>query len=189
MDTRITKLADTENIPGILNVLQQNLIARQKALSDDILERQGFLIHSFTHQDLMASIFDKENYIVSIAAEEDEVVGYTMGCNVKSLDPILQSKFVTASDKIKDIIFTKKVLYHRHIAKLLNKKNVGKQLLEFLVEHAISQNYQYMICQIAHSPIQNKKSILFHEKFGFVLMGSCQDKELTYGIYLKKLFE
>jgi hypothetical protein len=185
---RQIKFAKIKNIPGIINVLQKNLIANQKSLSNEILEEKGFLIHGFTSEDIKASIADKKHSIVSVSIEENEVIGYIIGCNITQLNAEFQKKLSAISNKMDDLISSKKTLYYRQIAKLPEKTNAGTGLFQFLLDTATNQGYQYIICQIAHAPLKNKPSIEFHKKFGFDCVGSNQDKEVTLGIYLKQLF-
>lgn len=182
---RETLPAEFANIPGIMAVLEENLIANKKGASG--LEKTGFLIHPFTTEELKKSIEDKINHITLISIEDDEVIGYAMGCNIKQLKPHSQEKLAGASPELANSMFSEKVFYYRHIAKKTNKRQVGKRLLASLLEMAKQQNYHSVICQIAQHPLKNIASIAFHSKFGFKYVGKIQDGDYILGIYLKSL--
>jgi predicted GNAT superfamily acetyltransferase len=115
------------------------------------------------------------------------VVGYTLGYDIKKLDPDYQNVLASSSFYIRDIIFSEKVFYHRHIAKKIDKINIGKGLLHTLLERATEAGYKYIVCQIAEKPFQNKVSKALHEKFGFVCAGYNQSEEAQFGVYIKKI--
>lgn len=179
--------AKVDSIPGILSVLEENLIANQKQLPTHILEQNGFLIHSFTADDAKAAILNKDHFIVLISTENTDIIGYTIGCNISRLKKDFQDKLAAVSSEINDIISSQKSFYHRHIAKKLTKKNVGTQLLEQLITETKHMDYKYIICQIAHEPFRNKASIALHQKLGFEYCGCTQNENLILGVYLKKL--
>ena len=91
------------------------------------------------------------------------------------------------SKEIEDIILSGKAFYLRHIAKAPGKNQVGKKLLQALLNEAKNAGYQYIICQIAHKPLQNKASIAFHEKMGFTCVGEAKDGDNEFGVYFKPL--
>jgi hypothetical protein len=184
---RQVKIAKIEDIPGIISVLQQNLIAHKNLLEIDILEQKGFLINAFTDEDAKTAILDKDNFIFLISSENDDVIGYAVGCNVKKLNQNFQKELAEISLEIHSIISSKKLLYLRHIAKKLDIKHVGKGLLQELINQAKHGGYEYIICTIAEKPIQNKASKAFHEKFDFACTGYNQDGDKTMGVYLKKI--
>ncbi len=185
--SRHVRHAEIKDIPGIISVLDQNLIAYKKPTEITTLEQTGFLINGFTPDDAKAAILDTDNFIFLISTENDDVIGYAIGCDVKKLKSTFQEELAAVSSKIRTIVFSEKTLYLRHIAKKTDKKHVGKKLLQTLSEQAKLASYKYIICVIAHKPIQNKASITFHEKLGFVCVGYNEDGDKKSGVYLKKI--
>lgn len=184
---RRVRLAEINDIPGIISVLEQNLISYKKALTTDILEQTGFLINGFTYEDAKAAILDKDNFIFLISTENDNVIGYATGCNVKKLKSIYQEELAAVSSEVRNIVFSEKAFYLRHIAKKIDTKHVGKELLQTLLDQAIYAGYEYIICVIAEKPIQNKASKIFHEKVGFRCAGYNQDGDRIFAVYFKKI--
>lgn len=184
---RLIKKAEAKDIPGIIFILEQNLISHQKVQNIKNLEQTGFLINGFSSDDAKSAIKDEDNFIFLVSTENDDVIGYAIGCNIKILKPIFQEELSSISSEIRDMIASKKILYLRHIAKKINKNNVGKGLLQHLSEYSKHVSYKYIICVIAEKPIQNKASKKFHEKNGFICIGFHHGKDKTSGVYLKKI--
>ncbi|OGT52691.1 MAG: hypothetical protein A3E84_02695 [Gammaproteobacteria bacterium RIFCSPHIGHO2_12_FULL_42_13] len=182
------KIADFEDIPGIMAVLEYNLIANRKAANKDALEQGGFLIHPFTADYVKTAIDDRDNHIVLAGKSSDgELAGYVIAYNLKKSSVELYSH-LAITPELDATFSTTQALYHRHIAKKGMNRGVGKELLQALLDEAQFRGYQYVICQIAHEPIQNKPSIALHEKLGFVLVGLDDEQGIRFGVYLKKLF-
>lgn len=173
---RQIRFAKLNDIPEIISVLEQNLLAFKKNLDTNTLEQQGFLIHGFTPEEAKTSILDKDYSIFLISTENNEVIGYAMGCDITKLkEPPTP-------------VSSEKTFYLKHIAKKPDKNNVGKELLRTLFELAKEKGYKNIICQIAHKPLQNKASITFHEKLGFMCISEGQEEDKTFGVYLKKIY-
>jgi len=174
------------DIPGILTVLKQNLIGPTNPFTPSS-ENTGFLIHSFTAEEVAEWIKDEENAIVLVSKKADGVVvGYAVSFNLEKLPQYLQDKFLAAISNIDKLSPSTKILYYRHIAKTPGEKQIGKALLESVLHKANLQNYQYVVCQIVHEPVFNLVSAEFHKKMGFCLVTTYKDGNLTLGIYFKK---
>ena len=171
----------------MMSIMVQNLIAHKTKVSTEVMEQIGFLIYDFTTEEARIAVKDKHNFICLVSEEDGNLIGYTLGCNIKKLEPAYQETLTSASLKISDIIISDKVFYHRHIAKKTNKKNIGKELLHALLGKVKETGYKYIICQIAEKPIQNKVSKAIHEKCGFVCVGYHQSDEVEFGIYIKEI--
>lgn len=185
---RQIRIAQLEDIPGIMFILENNLI-EHKQLTPKNLEQTGFLINGFTSDEAKAAILDTDNFIYLVSIEHNDVVGYTIACDIKKLKSTFQEALALVSFNLSDIIYSNKTLYLRHIAKQTNKKGVGQELLQALMKHAKTLGNEYIICQIAEKPIQNKRSKAFHEKFGFICVGYNQNGEEIAGVYLLNLID
>jgi hypothetical protein len=180
--------ANSKTISGMMDVLHSNLVANKEASEKITMGENGFLIHGFTREEAEAFALDREHYIVLNAVDEDHVVGYTIGCQVKILHPEFQAQMALVSPELSAILQNNRVLYLRHIAKLPGTKRVGTALLSELLHIAKQQHYDYVFCKIAHKPVLNKASISFHEKFGLRLLGVAEEDGHVFGVYLKALF-
>jgi hypothetical protein len=172
------------DVPGIIAILNQNLTNIETASSDS-LEREGFLVYGFTPEELTLTIQDPHN-LVLVMIRDEQIIGYVLSYELASLNPEWIDH-CSASTEIKALLMNSRVLYHRHIAKLKNIKNIGKALLQGLIDEASVQGYEHIVCQIVHSPIMNQVSVNLHQGFGFKLIGLVDEDNLTLGIYLKDL--
>lgn len=141
--------AEVNDISGVISVLEQNLIANKATQKPEILEQTGFLINSFSFDDAKSAIEDKDNFIFLVSTNNNEIIGYTIACDVKKLNPVFQEDLSSVSAEIKNIISSEKKLYLRHIAKKVGESGIGKGLLQQLVDHSIHAGYRYIICVIA----------------------------------------
>ena len=180
------RVATIDDIPGIMSVLEDNLIANKKQ-DTCVLEKTGFLIHGFTAEEAQVAILDKNHFIYLVTTENDEVIGYTVGCDIKILKPIYQERLASISPAISNALFSERVFYLRHIAKKQGKIHVGKELLQELIDRTKRAGYQSIICQIADKPVPNKGSKLFHEKYGFICVGYSENEEGSFGVYFKRI--
>jgi hypothetical protein len=64
-----------EDIPGMILIMDQNLIDHKLPAISDVLERTGFLIYDFTYEEAKIAVKDKNNFICLVALENCEVVG------------------------------------------------------------------------------------------------------------------
>lgn len=168
--------AEIRDIPGIISVLEQNLISNKKVENIDILTWSGFLINRFSPEDAEFAIVDEDNFIFLVSTEDNDIIGYIIGCDVKKLNPHYQQELFSISAELKNIISLEKTIYLRHIAKKIDKKSVGKELLKNFLDYSNYKGYKYIICSIAQAPIENKASKNFHEKNGFVCLGYNQKR-------------
>ena len=179
--------AELADIRGIFAVMDQNLLAKKEVLDTTLLEQTGFLIHGFTREEARAAILDRENFVFVVAKENENVVGYATGSDIKTLKPVFQEKLASISEEVQTAISTGRVFYYRHIAKKKGAVGIGKDLAPILMEYIRAAGYSHMVCQIAHDPIRNQASILFHERQGFRCVGTAPDGERRFGVYLKIL--
>lgn len=60
--------ASIEDIPGIIAILEQNLMTHKTA-DPSTLEKCGFLLHGFTPAEAKVAILDKSNFIYLVLGE------------------------------------------------------------------------------------------------------------------------
>src|SRR3989338_209005 len=91
------KEAGLEDVLGIISVLKENLLPMElldkekrdfylKSVGKKIedFSEKGFLVNSFSEEDLENVISDKEKHIILVAKENEEVVGYAMTYDLKN---------------------------------------------------------------------------------------------------------
>jgi hypothetical protein len=185
MQVTTAQLAD---IPGIMSVLQENLLANRSHLSEATLSESGFLLHGFDAEELTQSIANKD-HIILVAKENRAVMGYAIGYILSDGRPEWFSR-IEAPESTLTALTQHKILHYRHIAKIPGTKQVGTSLLNSLVKMAQAKQCRYIIAEIAKNPLHNQISTVFHEKMGFRLVGVVRDNHniLHYnGLYLKML--
>ncbi len=166
----------------ITRIIEQSLITSK--LQDDQLESQGFLIYPHTIKDIESFILDQENYFVLVAEANNQIIGFAICCDIKMMTD-LRSYLASQPDMSK--LAASKILYLKQIAKVDGVKGVGHMLMQSILHHAHSENNNYIISQIAHFLVKNKRSILFHEKYGFELIAVVEENSDVTGVYLKTI--
>lgn len=199
--------AEIEDVAGIISILKENLLPSEllnKETRDLYLKNtgkkiedfstKGFLVHSFSEEELKNILFDKENHITLIAKENDDIVGYAMTYSLENWRRCKPDweKTVELIDKEKDSLFKKeKVLYFRHVAtkRFSKNKGVGAMLEYKVFFEAKQKGYRKIIGEALEYPIENRASLDFHKKIGFKKIGTIKESEneLIWGLYKKDL--
>lgn len=185
----LIKPAEITDIPGILTIVEQNLIRNKQQHDLAQLAMGGFLVNPITSAELTTAILHPELNIILIAKQNIEIMGYTAGHALElwRKQDIHWDSHVRVSPQIQKILTTEKILYHRHIARKINTKGIGLKLMQILLEQAKTRQYRYIVCKIVHHPWHNAVSIKFHEQLGFFLAGTGNEENFDFGLYLKKL--
>lgn len=174
--------AKYDDIAAMIEICRQNLVATndQKFTAEDFAKK-GFLITAL-NEETAKKFIDDGNFIVLVARYGQDILGYTIACD-------LEVSGINFPEDMKQK-FLPKTVYHKQIAKVLNSstnaKAVGSNLLKGLFLEAQKRQYQQVVCRIVHEPFFNQNSVSFHQKNGFELIGSMQEKNL-FGIYSKIL--
>lgn len=177
--------ASIDDIPGIIAVLEENLLINKDKSAIGHLEKSGFLVVRHSQEALRNWIEDKKNQIVLVCKEDQEVVGYILGCDLTAHALKMQAK-VAEFQLLRDISMTHPVLYHKQIAIQSNRKGVGAKLLQAFFALAATKGYHHIVAFIVHEPVLNKVSVEFHQKHGFEYIGLVQIDDMKAGAYLKK---
>ncbi len=188
--------ASPEDIQGILLVQKENLLSltekKPERLEKKRLEKKGFLIHEVSAEELNKLISDKENSLVLVAKEGDEIRGYVLSYDLelwKSIKPQWEET-VKISESKRKFLNEEKILYLRHIAREAKAKGTGAKLMRALINEARLRKYYAIIAEILEKPITNQVSIEFHKRFGFEEIGKVEEgNNLTWGLFLKNLKE
>lgn len=176
---RAVRFANSTDVADILIIATASLFSNRKS---KMPEQTGFLMHALTEEYVRQAIQDKEHYIVLVAVEDEQVVGYTIAYQLLHEKPQWAADVATSAE-IKNRLAMERILYHRHIAVNPYAKGAGSLLLERVLDEARKQNYVAVFCQIAQEPVQNKVSMALHEKFGFASVGDVERDGVKYGLY------
>ena len=106
----IIKSAKKEDLFRMLEILNKNLIPINKyqELNQEKTENSGFLIGSFSIEEISPRIDDKENHII-LTAKEEEIIGYLISHNLHEADSLMYKCFI-AFPEINSIKDKKKIL-------------------------------------------------------------------------------
>ena len=166
---------------GIIKIIDKHLIVNKKEKSSH-LESQGFLKCPHTIEDIQSFILNHEKYLVLVAESHNQISGFAICCDIKMI-PNLQP-YLAALPQINN---SSKIFYLKQIAKIESVKGVGPMLMQSILQHANLKNYHYVVSQIVHSPVKNKRSIQFHVKSGFEHVSVVEEKGYSTGVYLKEI--
>ncbi len=183
------------DIAGIILVQTENLLMNKDKLNTtqkEFYSSKGFLIHSFTGDDLEKIIEDQKNHILLVGSENNEVVGYFLGYNLgewmKYKPDWIHKAFINL--KLKNVLQENKILYGRHVARkpLYRGKQIGRKLEHAAFQESKKQEYQNIIVEILERPIPNEVSIKVHASLGYVKIGTMLEGDnLEWGIWKKDL--
>lgn len=186
MESYSIRIANLNDVPGVLNVLEENMLTQEKIELLDDMENKGFLTFKLTSKEVEQSISDDENTTVLVAQSSNEIIGFTLGYNLHHKIPDW-SAHVKVDNSTMEILTKHRIFFHDYIARVRNTSGIGKKMLERLVKEASVRGYQYIVCEIAQHPYRNKASIYFHEQFGFNCVGTISKDSTVLGIYLLKI--
>lgn len=183
-------VASVDDIQGITLVQKENLLLPTKKISEKELEKRGFLIHEVSTKELEKLILDRENGLVLVAKEGDEIKGYVLAYDLKlwkNLKPKWEET-VKVSENTKQILDEEKILYLRHIARKMKAEGTGSKLMRTLINEAGLRKYHSVIAEILEKPITNRVSVDFHKQFGFEEIGRVEEnKNLVWNLFLKNI--
>jgi hypothetical protein len=176
-----TKIATFNDIEEIIKLCKLNLVEN----NSDI--KRGFVRHLFVYDELYNAIINKEDYIAIVAEYDNNIIGYTIACNLNKCEALLYKDLINIA-KQSHLSINEKILYHWQIAKNPSiKLQVGRNLMDKLFNEAIKMNYKSILCQIVHEPICNQNSINFHKRLNFKEIGNILDNIYKRGVYFKTL--
>ncbi len=175
--------AKTSDIESILEIMRENLHHYHNPGNLQDLEKTGFLVYPFSSEEIHQCIISPESHIVLTAKTVQQIVcGYLLGYDLKTWKK-LKPEWDTTPYKVKGNTF-----YLRHVAIKKGSNRTGIKLETELFRQALKKGYKFIIGEIMTSPIQNKRSLSFHEKLGFETIGALQyDDGTTWDLLQKKL--
>jgi len=157
------------------NLLQNNL--------DADAGKSGFLVVELSEIDLKNIIDDKLKSLAVVLKKEEAVFGYLIGFDIMKTEVDFQQQVFSLFESKGLNYEDDKVFYYSQIAKKLNSKNIGKNLVLSMFSEIKKMGYDYIICRIVHSPIKNEASMAFHQSLGFKFIGDIVGGGYLCGVY------
>lgn len=174
--------ATVNDVSQIIKILQEHLIDITNQTVVKNFPDNGFLIRNLDRKEIEELILDQKYNLILTAKENNELLGYIISSNLEKIPKDLQ-KTVSPYLSLKNINSSNQILYHRQIAVKSGSKNVGKVLMSEFLRLSRIAGYKHIICKIVHQPITNHRSIMFHKKFNFNLIGVAKEENIYTGIY------
>ena len=159
--------------------LHESFLADPTKLQKSRFE-SGFLINPLSSSKLQEILDLRGQHCLVALSDAGELLGYAIGFSVKGLsymDPEYAKKLM-GTLQIKSID-PERIFYHLYVASTKKEKGIGQSLMTFQLNYCKKQEYQAVICEILHSPIQNITSINFHKKYGFEFANLIIPQELS----------
>jgi hypothetical protein len=133
-------------------------------------------------------IADSENHFLFVLKEGEEVIGFAL---CYSLENWISAKPEWRENLILDQgapdIFSQPTLYFRQVAVLPGKEGSGMELESRVFKEAESRGYKYVVGDILKSPIENSRSMIVHQRRGFVPIGIVNDEDLVWTLVCREL--
>lgn len=111
-----TTFAKTNDIDDIIHILNENLLRSKCDIPRKDIESNGFLIHSFSQEEIQQSILYENTHIVLVAKVQEAIIGYSIGYELLHQRPSWFERIESTSPIIETLSF-QKGLHLRHIAK------------------------------------------------------------------------
>ena len=182
----IIRPAKIEDIPGILEI-QNDFLLKNKSIK--AAEKEGFLVYSIK-EDELKNMISSGNLFLFVAVSNGKVIGYASACSLEDWrkSKVKWDKRIIVSPKIRDHLYTDRIIYLRHIARNLNYPGVGAQLEEKIYAIAKEKGFKFVVGEILELPLSNEKSRKIHEERGYVKIGQANYLDGNFwGIYEKEL--
>lgn len=191
MNDLIVERATLDDVSEIFNVLKQNLIEIRdfKKIPKKIrkeYEQNGFLRKEVDEKSYKDLIQDDLWDIYVAKNNEGEILGFASihkdRYNVKNFRSTLDNLYIT-DNKIEEFLTkeSSRFAYLEQISILpkYKRKGVGSAI----ISKALANIRNPIIAFIVERPLANKASVIWHEKCGFKLVGTCD------GFYKGETFE
>lgn len=186
------------DISDVLKIQEEQSISKvieEKSGNKDEIERNGFLVHLLSEDELSEILNIPEGIETIVCKEGGEIVGYSIGYNLelwKKLNPDWESsvRFLEGFDKAE---LSSKSVYLRHInTSPRAKAGTGKKISMQFIEQSKSRGFLSVFGEILKEPYANKASMAVHKRMGFAEIGEIREKdsgqgELIWALMQKKL--
>jgi L-amino acid N-acyltransferase len=151
----------------IRNYKTKDANAILEIINDNILNSTALYDYEIRSLETQLAIFDdklKKGFPIIVAVFKDEVVGFGYYSEFRFREAY---KFT--------------VEHSVYVNKNVHSKGIGKLILENLIDLAKAQNLHTMIAVIDS---ENQKSIDFHQKFGFEIVGTIKESGFKFDRWL-----
>jgi len=180
-------IAKIEDIPQILSIMEENLLATNKDKVTQELERDGFLLYRFTESELKDIINNHSDHLTIVLKSREEILGYAIGHNFQWYRSKNWEIVSSIPEKYIAILNSEKNYYHRQIAVKKGHKGIGNKILSTVFNKVLEQGFDNIIAEIVHKPFKNERSIACHQKMGFKIIGTSLLGDFTTGVYFKQM--
>lgn len=183
---RQIRIATTSDIDGIISIQNKNLLPSINITDSSKLEfsNKGFLVYPVTNKELEKIVDEPKKHILIVASNGNEIEGYILAYDFdtwKTEKPSWRA-IINNGESLDD----KKILYFRHIT-VKPGSGIAIGLENNLFSESKKMGYQYIIGEILRKPIHNNRSMEFHKRIGFNVIGEIQEKNMTWDLVLKDL--
>lgn len=182
--THLIRPATEKDLDKIIEIAQSRAITNTKVENDS---KKGFLIYMMDREELIKYQNQNGHYLY-VCESNNSIEAYIAACDKSKISTGKFENAIFYNSKDKEIVDSK-FLYGKHVAKKHNASGeIIQDLEEELFTNAKNNGYKHFIAEIAINPT-NEKSINFHTKNGFRIIGEYYDsnKNVNWGIYYKQL--
>lgn len=185
---RITN-ATAEDVTGLLEVQNENLLAKKMGDTAREKVRGDFLVHPISREEALAIVGASDHHILLVAEENNRVVGCILCYDLREWRQQKSNwnSQLKVPDDVMNILNMEKVLYMRHIVRRSDARGSGGELLAQTFSEAKGKGYSYAIAEILNKPIPNTLSMQFSNRFGLKEVGSVEDDDMEWLLFMKKL--
>ena len=185
----MARLARISDVEGMLSIQRMNLLSRKKKMPKKDIGNEGFLLFKFSRKKLGKFVKDRKKHLVLVQAKKKGIVGYMV---VHDLDAHAKrhGKWFSGlkiGGKDRENIAKNKTFLMYQSARKPGEKGVGRALMEKFFSIARKRKYRFAMCEIAKSPLRNRRSEQFHKKLGFAPCGHSDEVGFRWTVLIKTL--
>jgi hypothetical protein len=176
-DNNIAKLSDIKDLLQI-QISRSLHNSAQNGLVEDKIMRHGFLVHTLSEEEIKFLI-NKEGVYFLVRRNEDTVVGYALGYNLKiwkELNPDWFESVKFIDDRNIEDLSDNLTMYFRHVATIPSDDHAtGLKLSRELFQLAKNLNYKNVLGEILKEPYFNSPSYKIHTRLGAIDIGEIEE--------------
>jgi predicted GNAT superfamily acetyltransferase len=185
------------DIQGILQVQKErSLSSAVKEKDREDIERNGFLVHMLSEDELEKLIDTPQDVITITYKENEDVLGYAIGYTMKlwrELHPDWENG-IHFLEHFGPQDIGENSVYFRHVATSQNAKaGIGAQISKELVRLSQEKGFTRILGEILKEPYLNRPSLVVHKRMGFSEIGEIDEVfeggQYKWGLFRKMLVD
>lgn len=184
------KSANESDIEGVLDVQLKCSLSHKRNLEtiDSELSKTGFIVFPLKSSEFKSAT-DSPERMFFVAKNQVGVQGYILAYDLSDWKNAGHNfdKVKVTDRTMFDHLESDKVLYKRHLASKPGTKAVASKLEAQLTKKAIAKGYEYIVAEIAKLPIPNNRSLEFHKRNGYEIVGEEPEGEYVWNIIMKDI--